>query len=536
MNLFYTAVFFASAFVVHKLVWLVQYRKLQVTMVQAALRELQAAEASAILRWDGFTERTWGGETGTAFGRAKSLGHYLANVTKQLDAAHELLRTSRAPLRAELRDLVRHDREGAIDERVVLRLPRLAGGEPIDVRFSARLPRPAEPPALDPSLFELKARSRYGRGRRALVFFLGIADVIYSTQHMTVMSENPHTPVSVLMRRISLVILLLGLTLLDLLFQVRKAVSVWIAGRIGITYGKKTGGDVLSLLHDALPDLLGLAVWTGIFSGVYFVALFVVRRKSVEYAGQLEKLRVEEAERRRELRARHVGELGAWTDGFGQSLDKMVELSAQNAMLLLANARERLHRRAVGEALRRMASRTSAWLLAKLPEAKGELTDELSTQQHSLAHYWWPKADEMGAGVRHACLRAALHDIEFTIGLLQAPAPDLAIADQLWKRLLAYTRTLPEAIPEGAEKELEAAYRATVEKLVRETQEDLRALDRRLEAIAEQLGEHLKVTAPLLEFQVTRADERIEASVAELEAQVRSLRERARLEAMAFEI
>lgn len=534
MNLFYTVVVLASAFVVHKLVWLVQYRKLQGVLVQEALRKVSDVEAEAMLQWDGFTERTW--LEGTSDFKAKSLGDYLEVVTRSLDGAIQTLHRSRQPMKGRLRALLDADQDGAIDKERVLEIPAIGRSEPIQVEFSCKLPRPAEAPALDPSLYKLEVKSRYGRIRRGLVFFLGLADIIYSTQHMTVMTENPHTPVSLLFRRISLVLMLLFFLLIDVIFGIRKSVSAWIGVLMGRRPGVKTGADFVSYVYDSLPDIFGFVAWTGLISGIYFFTFLAIRSKSLAYATQLRRMHDEEEGKRRALRKRHVGELGVWIDGFGKSLDRMIEISAQNAMLLVANARERLHRRAVGEALRRMVAKVGAGLLSRLPESKGELADELTTQKHTLAHYWWPRPEEMQVGVRQACIRAALHDIEFTMGALGSPSPDLALVDQLWRRLLAYSRAFPDAMPAGLEKELKASYQQQVERLVRETREDLEPLDKRLRAIAEQLVDYLKLTAPLLEFQVTRTDERIEASLAELEAQVRQMRERARLEAMAFEI
>src|SRR6185437_15717373 len=73
----------------------------------------------------------------------------------------------------------------------------------VDLRFPA-VPMPRPP---DKRLFELKVGSRYSQLRRALVFFSGAADVVYSSQHVARMSQNVHVPTSTLVRRLGLVFL-----------------------------------------------------------------------------------------------------------------------------------------------------------------------------------------------------------------------------------------------------------------------------------------------------------------------------------------
>ena len=105
----------------------------------------------------------------------------------------------------------------------VLSLRRLGKGEPErhEVTLDPRLPGGRAPKAPDKRLFELNVRSRYGFWRRALVFFSGAADVVYSSQHVAKMSQNVHVPIGVLVRRLVLVFLVILVVLVDWVFGLR---------------------------------------------------------------------------------------------------------------------------------------------------------------------------------------------------------------------------------------------------------------------------------------------------------------------------
>lgn len=90
--------------------------------------------------------------------------------------------------------------------------------------------------------------------------------------------------------------------------------------------------------------------------------------------------------------------------------------------------------------------------------------------------------------------------------------------------------------PETMGDDLREGYRATVEALVAETQADLDDLDARLDEIAARLTEQLAVAGSLVKFQVEMTNHEIETGVNKLASEVLATRERARLEAMAFEI
>src|SRR6185436_13736507 len=109
----------------------------------------------------------------------------------------------------------------------VLSVRRLSRTPPerYEVAFELALPAVASPAPPDKKLFELKLKSRYGFVRRAIVFFSGAADVVYSSQHVARMSQNVHVPTGVLVRRLSLVLLVLAVVLVDLAFGARAALG-----------------------------------------------------------------------------------------------------------------------------------------------------------------------------------------------------------------------------------------------------------------------------------------------------------------------
>src|SRR5262249_5695580 len=114
---------------------------------------------------------------------------------------------------------------------LVLQLRRLAkantGQKPdrTQVTIDLSFPPVVMPARPGPKLYDLNVRSRYGFWRRALVFFSGAADVVYSSQHVAMMSQNVHVPVAVLIRRLALVFLVIGAVLLDWIFGLRKELT-----------------------------------------------------------------------------------------------------------------------------------------------------------------------------------------------------------------------------------------------------------------------------------------------------------------------
>ena len=234
--LFYAVTIAAAAFFVHKVLWLFQYKKLQRRIVDDAVRRMREGNAADLAAWEELARSCW----------ANALGHpdvsgpstFIRRVEEGLAQVRGDLRQSRRSLESLLVDAraqrtqrtPRPDpRAATADERTtVLSLRRLSpgrGDERYEVTLDLRFPPVTMPRPPDRRLYELKVKSRYGLVRRALVFFSGAADVVYSSQHVAMMSQNVHMPTSVVVRRLSLVFLIVFFVFLDMIFKIRRAIS-----------------------------------------------------------------------------------------------------------------------------------------------------------------------------------------------------------------------------------------------------------------------------------------------------------------------
>lgn len=522
----------ATAFFLHKVLWLVRYRRLQGVLIFEARARIEAGQARHVEAFDSFAEGVWR-SVPDAMG-ASSLGEYVSRADEVLRDVRRSLRTSRASIHTLVMEAAT-----SADERTVsgaaLSFPEPGSGAVREVRWELAVPPLLATQRLDPNLYVLKTKSRYGFWRRALVFFAGIADVVYSVQHVAVMSHAPHAPTSVLVRRLSLVGLLVALIMGDLLLGIRQSIS----NTIEASFQRPTFtflGDQGVFLSRSFPTIAGVVVWTAALSLLYFVAVLAVRRHSRRWQEKLAALKEAEPSRLAALQKDREEELHGWLDGFARSLDQAVDLGARHAELLVDYHRGRLHRRVVETSPVRAAKAISAALLADLPDAKGDLLDRATGERRSLRHHLWPREEEMRVEVEMAQVRAAWEDIERSLGRLANPRPDPEAIDGLFRRLVMYAGAFRDLLPETMPQDLREGYRATVEVLVAETQTDLDDLDARLGEIAARLTEQLEVAGSLVKFQVEMTNHKIETSVGKLASEVLATRERARLEAMAFEI
>ena len=416
-----------------------------------------------------------------------------------------------------------------------LTIPSASGGPSRVLQWEMTVPPLIATRRLDPQLYRLETKSRYSFFRRALVFFAGIADVVYSAQHIAVMSQNAHAPTGVLVRRLSLVVLMIALIMGDLAFGIRRAISSFIELELGRP-DLRSFGETGTFVSDHFATIAGVLVWTLALSLVYFAAAMVVRRRSRMWQKKLAEMKEDERARLSALMRDREEELLRWLDGFARSLDQAVDLGAKHAELLVDYHRGRLHRRVVETSPVHAAKVISAALLAELPEASGALADRATSEERSLRHYLWPREEEMRVEVELAQVRAAWQDIEWTLGRLSSPRPEPEAIDGLFRRLVTYAGAFEDRLPVSMLGDLREGYRATVEILVAETQADLDDLDARLGEIAARLTEQLAVAGSLVKFQAEMTNHKIETSVNKLASDVLATRERARLEAMAFEI
>lgn len=522
----------ATVFFLHKVLWLFRYKRLQSILIFEARARLAASQARHVDAFDRFAEGVWRKATG-ALG-ASSLGEYVSRVDELLRDVRRSLRTSRASIRTLAMEAATSTGERTVSG-TALSFPEPGSGAIREVRWELTVPALHATRRLDPQLYVLKTKSRYGFWRRALVFFAGIADVVYSVQHVAVMSHAPHAPTSVLVRRLSLVGLLVAAIVGDLVFGIREAISGAVE-RSGVRPSPSFLGDHGVFLNQHFPTIAGVIVWTAALSLLYFVALVAVRRHSRLWQKKLAALKEAEEAQLAALQRDREDELLGWLDGFARSLDQAVDLGARHAELLVDYHRGRLHRRVVETSPVRAARAISAALLAELPDAKGDLLDRATGHRRSFRHHLWPREEEMRVEVEMAQVRAAWEDIELSLGRLSSPRPDPEAIDGLFRRLVTYAGAFRDLLPDTTPEDLREGYRATVEALVAETQTDLDDLDARLGEIAARLTEQLEVAGSLVKFQVEMTNHKIETGVGKLASEVLATRERARLEAMAFEI
>ncbi len=229
LYVFYAATIAALGFFIHKVLWLVQYKRLQSAIVAEAVRRLDAGNARDLADWEEFAGGRWALVLGK--GEISGPSTFIRRVEEGLGQVRADLRRSRRSLEelfARALASAKGNAEPPVTVLSLRRLTRKGADERYDVTVDLRFPPLIVPRAPDRKLYELKVASRYGVVRRALVFFSGAADVFYSSQHVARMSQNVHVPTSTLVRRLSLVFLVLFFVFLDLGFQIRRHISAAI--------------------------------------------------------------------------------------------------------------------------------------------------------------------------------------------------------------------------------------------------------------------------------------------------------------------
>jgi hypothetical protein len=537
---FYTVTIAAAGFFVHKVLWLVQYRKIQRRIVAEAVQRLRDGNAAQTTAWEELARSCWA----NALGRPEISGPstFIRRVEEGLAQVRGDLRQSRRSLEKLLIEaLSRTGAPGSSGRVKVLSLRRLTparreADEHYEIGVELRFPALSVPRPPDRRLYELKVKSRYGFFRRALVFFSGAADVVYSSQHVARMSQNVHVPASVLVRRLSLVFLIVLVVFLDMGFQIRKGISAAIQAWLWppVRHAARASAD--GSMQEVLGTLLGFGVWLAIYGSIYLALFFAIRRRYQVNVRRLESMASTREQAMDQIHRRHVAELVRWGGEYGRSLDRAVEITVRHAEQLIDHYGNRLRRRIAGPALLEGAKTIADCLFLKLPESKGELEDVATSQEHSIAHYVWPRAAEMGYQVRLAQYRAAWQHLELGISDLRREQPDPVLAHELWRSATSYAQIFAPLVPTGMADELRQAYAQMVTECVTETDRDLSELDRRLGELTRSLNEQLDAARGLVEGRVELTQGQMAATVAALSAEIISVREQARLEAMAFEI
>lgn len=535
-GLFYAATLASLVFFIHKVLWLFQYKRLQRALIDASVADLDRGNAAGIAEWAAFTRTCWTNALGADVEDA-------SDFIDRVEASLARLRGDMSSTRRSLEELLGNalTTRAADGKPTVLSLRRISGPDPdarleVTMDLSFATVSPPRPP--DRSLYALKPRSRYGFFRRALVFFSGAADVVYSSHHVALMSQNVHVPTSVLVRRLSLVFLILAVVLVDLVFGVKR----WLAGLIdgwlhepAAPHAARAAseGDYLA---QHLGSILAFGLWMAAYGAIYLVLYFLIRRRYQVSVRRLKEMAEGEAAAMKAIYRRHLGDLVRWGRAYGRSLDSAVEITLRHAETLIENDAHSLRRRLANPALLAQAKTIADSLFLRLPESRGELQDVATLQKHSYRHYLWPRADEMAYQARFAQYRAAWQHLEIAVGELRREQPDPAKAHDLWQSAATYAAVFAPLVPAGAVDALRQAYAQMVTECVAETEKDLAALDRRLGELARSLTEQLCSARALCASKVELCNQAVQGAAAARAAEIIRVREQARLEAMAFEI
>lgn len=521
---FYGITLAAIAFFAHKVLWFFRYRRVQEQLVAKALEKLTEQADTTLVRWDQGAEVSWSEATRTG----GSPTDYVRRVEDELSRLERELSEGHTALAPGFVSAVLEAKEA--ERLTLLRLPQRKR-PPEDVALTLHFPTVPDPAPPDPSLFELQVRSRYGFRRRLLAFVFGAADVVYSSNHVVRMSQNPNVPRGVLLRRTSLVLLILAALAIDIGFGVRHHL-VDLAERWLARHTSLLEGD----LGEYWPSIVGLGVWLLCYGALYVGLFIFLRRRSLQHVEALRALRASYYDRIADLRDAHLGALARWARDYATTLDEAVHLASSQAQLLIERTRHRLRRRVASPRLLNLAGEVSQCFFERLPESATDLQDVATTRKHSLAHALWPRADEMTYQVEIAKYRHAWRDIEICLAALRDEDPDPDLASQLWRSLVRYSRMFPEVVPEDLFSRLQEAHGDTVGRIVPETDADLDELDARLREVAEALRHTIDAVPSLVETRIELTTQSMNAAVARFVSDALRIREQARVESMAFEI
>ena len=525
-GIFYALIAGAMVFFVHKVLWFIRYRKIQERLVAKALERLREEANTTVVRWDQGADASWSEASATHQGSSPT--DYVRKVEAKLRSIERELAGSYRPIRELFVRAVDGDPQEEPVE--VLAVPRLKGPARkvfLPLAFQT-VPDPEVP---DESIFQLEVRSRYGFGRRLLAFVFGAADVVYSSQHVVRMSQDPQVPTGVLLRRISLVLLILAALMVDMGFGIRPRLHDWVESRLIESVGLQAG-----VTRDLLSNAFALGLWLAVYGALYLALYLFLRWRSARYLSRLRDLRRHFADRVADLRDQHLDELHRWAHEYAGTLDDAAALTLNQARMLVHRSTHRLRRRIASPRLLALAGEVAVCFFEKLPESSKHLQDVATSHKHSWRHSLWPQPTEMRYQLELAQWRHAWRDIEVCLSTLRGKDPDPDLADQLWRSLVRYARMFPRIVPEDLFVRLQEAHGDTVATLVEATEHDLEELDARLGELADALQRTVDAVGPLVESRIELAMRGMEASVADLAAEVLAIRERARLEAMAFEI
>ncbi len=532
--IFYGAMLCAGGYFLHRLAWLVHYRTLLRRLVARAT-QAETLEQAAASDWQEFEGRTWQelqaaeGVTNTDF------EGLVRDLRLQLNQVREALHAPEVSVREHLAQALCGDRAAReVGVQCVARIPGGLEGKRVEITFDFGLPQ-LQQPRLDSTLFALRIRSRYGLMSRLAVLFIGAADVVLSSTHVAQMSQNAQVPWGVILRRLSLVALVLVTVVVDVVLGVGQAIMAWSRATVG-GFEFAAWGETGHWFARYLPEVVGMALWAGFYGAIYFSLWGWLWWRSRSRLRELRALEQRYPELVREITRRHQQSLLQWADEYGRALDDAVRLAIRQAEMLIARSEQRISRAVAPPELLHEADAVAAALFGKLPEASTQLQDGLSTYRHSWRHMLWPRPEEMQYQITIARHRFEFQEIDWRVAALRNPEPNPATAATLWRIIRGAVSVYPELQDAAIISRLEHRYRESVHGLVRAARRDLTAFDERLKDSARSLAEQFRVARSAAEGQIELTQLVLEGEVAALHSRILKVREQARIEAMAFEI
>jgi len=521
-------------FFTHKVIWLVRYKRVQRELMDVAATKLRSTQSNALPEWNQFAAAAWRAARGpqaVATYQLDSPGAYVRAVEHELSTA-----VNKLGQRARLGPLLRHAlerHEATPIGQTVLEVP-MPDGSTHSAAIELNPPLVAAAVAPPASVFELNVKSRYSFWRRALVFVTGLADVVYSAQHLAKMSQYTHVSMGTIFRRMSLVILLVVGIVLEVIVGLRAKLERFLDR--SVLDDAAWVDNLPPTIGDNMASIIALVAWTTTVAGMYFTLYFIIKRRSKHNLQALQRLRDGQNGRLSEIRTQHLDGLLRWASEYGRGLDASVELTTRHIEMLGAHYAARLRRRVGGPMLLEMAKLMSDALFGQLPEATGQLQDRVTTKKRSLLHAVWPSGDEMGDVVDQAQYREAWQLIELSLGELRRREPDPEHVAAFWQQLVLYGITFQSALPPNTLQNLRTAYLQLVEETSAGTEADLERFQSSVSDLLQHLNRQLASATSLLTARIELANQRVSADSARYHAEIIRAREAARLEAMAFEI
>src|ERR1700761_5601028 len=95
-SLFYALTLIALVFFVHKVLWLVQYKKIQGGLVDTAIKRLRDDNLKVLEAWESFATARWSKALGQA--DVKSPSNFIRRVEEWLERLRADMRSTRKPL------------------------------------------------------------------------------------------------------------------------------------------------------------------------------------------------------------------------------------------------------------------------------------------------------------------------------------------------------------------------------------------------------------------------------------------------------